>query len=1026
MAVAPAEELVEEAAPRSGIVGWWRNYQSSRQAAEQTKLVQQALEQQRKKIADSFFAEANEKEIVSISLSARQMLKEGQSEQIVKEYIRSETEDLYYKSLVRDNLILNRTERVAGHEAATATILQDAQPPRGIASWWDRNIKPIFVKPKPEVPAPPAAVVEPVAEPAEELVEEAAPRSGIVGWWRNYQSSRQAAQQAKLAQQALTQSRENVADSIVKGINLDLDTQLQAVAGKQFANPAEAQAQAKRILETQFNNWQATPPNANSYIYTQAYDRLKSLQPDLPEEQWAKMAGDIEAKVVAQQPGLISRQLDRLQTQTVEIAQSTTPKTTTAVGLDQGLVRTSQQDAIFTTSSMASSQGKFAPQIQPNTKEIFGDLSIAADGMGGMQGGERASHNAIVNFYQRYYDPTFQPGQPIEQRMAAAAKEANAAVYNDLRGSGGTTLTATVLKNNELTIAHVGDTRAYLVRGNNIQQLTTDHSLPGQQNILLRAVGSKPNVTVDTKVLQVQPGDKIVLCSDGLNKHVTDQQILKIVTNSNPQQAQNQLINLTNQNGGIDNTAVIIQEIGEPTTIKTTQTTIQVKPMVEVKPKGVIDKVIDWFRNIFSSRLVESAFAAEENAQPMSLYLYQAISQNRLLQEKLAGRKPEELSSEELNQIILEALQESETATQAKQEKIGQDFQLFTGIDGSSQYELAPGSYRIKIKSLPDLGFSAPAVINIASGTPQELEIGLRRGGENVSRPAPAWPQEETTNTALLTVALYHDENNNHQREAEEKTVKWAGVEIDLEKITPLPYSHQPLFWCNSYRVLNAAVHQSRNQCYLCVQTGLALGQNVFKVTCPDQINKESSGLVKSVHAAQPETESQVRLLEGWNLISLAVSPPAGGEPMRAMDLVTEINKQGGLAVAVSQWQNSAWQTYLAGLEKNNFLIEPGQAYFVENLSAVEVIFTGQPISEPLTLNLRPGWNAVGFPQVSEVYSAETLLDQSPSLETAGFFESGLWLAANKKDEEFFGINFPLLPGLGYFLKAIQPLRLTP
>jgi len=187
--------------------------------------------------------------------------------------------------------------------------------------------------------------------------------------------------------------------------------------------------------------------------------------------------------------------------------------------------------------------------------------------------------------------------------------------------------------------------------------------------------------------------------------------------------------------------------------------------------------------------------------------------------------------------------------------------------------------------------------------------------------------------------------------------------------------------------------------------------------------SKPSSGLIKSVWAIEPEIESSIKLLEGWNLISLAVRPE---KALTASDLVAEINRQGGLAIAVSQWQNSFWQTYLTGLDKNDFLIEPGQAYFVENLAEVEVIFSGKPINEPLPLNLKTGWNAVGFPNTREIYSAKTLLDKSPSLQTTGFFESGLWLAATKKDEDFFGIDFPILPGRGYFLKTLFPLRFSP
>jgi len=166
-------------------------------------------------------------------------------------------------------------------------------------------------------------------------------------------------------------------------------------------------------------------------------------------------------------------------------------------------------------------------------------------------------------------------------------------------------------------------------------------------------------------------------------------------------------------------------------------------------------------------------------------------------------------------------------------------------------------------------------------------------------------------------------------------------------------------------------------------------------------------------------------LLEGWNLISLDRKPKDG---FKASDLIKEINKQGGTAVSVSRWQNGGWETYLEGLDKNDFLIEVGKAYFVESLTSSKFSIEGEEITQPVALNLSPGWNAVGFPKVEKCgqgCSAQYILNLSGG-QVISRFSSGLWSSLVADEGEFFGENFVITKGRGYFLKVKQKAELLP
>ena len=218
------------------------------------------------------------------------------------------------------------------------------------------------------------------------------------------------------------------------------------------------------------------------------------------------------------------------------------------------------------------------PDLDPNLIERKGYLYAVADGMGGEAGGQQASTIAMQTLVTEYYRD---PEPDVTRSLWRAVRAANQSVYHEARRNPalarmGTTLTAAVVQGEDLVVAHVGDSRAYLIRNNDILQLTRDHSWVADavrtgtlsakeaqthpnRNILTRALGSELEVEVDVVREKLRPGDRVLLCSDGLTNLVGDGDILQRVQKSGPQQAADALIDLANERGGHDNiTAMVI------------------------------------------------------------------------------------------------------------------------------------------------------------------------------------------------------------------------------------------------------------------------------------------------------------------------------------------------------------------------------------------------------------------------------------------------------------------------------------
>ena len=207
------------------------------------------------------------------------------------------------------------------------------------------------------------------------------------------------------------------------------------------------------------------------------------------------------------------------------------------------------------------------------------NLFIVADGMGGHKAGDFASRYAVKELvqmaeYSKIKDPVLFLRVAIEEVNSMLFDEA--ANNPDLDGMG-TTLVAAVIVDNILYVANVGDSRLYLLR-DNLEQITRDHSLVeemvalgklergseayrSQKNVITRAVGILPTVDVDLFDIPLQECDYILMCSDGLTNMVSDEEISKILKTTDLLEEQTEnLIRMANENGGLDNIAVVLVE----------------------------------------------------------------------------------------------------------------------------------------------------------------------------------------------------------------------------------------------------------------------------------------------------------------------------------------------------------------------------------------------------------------------------------------------------------------------------------
>ena len=224
------------------------------------------------------------------------------------------------------------------------------------------------------------------------------------------------------------------------------------------------------------------------------------------------------------------------------------------------------------------------PDVPPQVEGIL----VVADGMGGHQAGEVASNLAVQTVSTRLGKRGIsqQPGNAgsgYPNVLKDIVEEAHRSILSESQGERqgmGTTLTLGLIEGGRLHLAHVGDSRAYMLRDGELKQLSQDHSWVGEEvragrlkpeeaeshprrNLLTRALGADENLLVDTETFPLKEGDQLLLCSDGLHGVVSDQEIADILgSKAEPQSQCDRLVQLANEKGGPDNVTVVLARIG--------------------------------------------------------------------------------------------------------------------------------------------------------------------------------------------------------------------------------------------------------------------------------------------------------------------------------------------------------------------------------------------------------------------------------------------------------------------------------
>jgi serine/threonine protein phosphatase PrpC len=241
-------------------------------------------------------------------------------------------------------------------------------------------------------------------------------------------------------------------------------------------------------------------------------------------------------------------------------------------------------------------------RVRTNNEDSFRILDqlhlfVLSDGMGGEAHGEVASSLAVDIIVNYCTQAKNDPGVALvadssdnwsekTRLLQNAVRAANLSIFESAQKNSeqhgmGATVTVAWVNDSKLSIAHVGDSRAYILRSGSLQQLTNDHSLVAEQvrrgiisrqqaeesemqSVLLRALGAHDDVEVDVDETAIYPGDVLLLCSDGLTRMVTEPEIAgTLQAETNPSAAAKKLIDLANENGGLDNITAIVARFQE-------------------------------------------------------------------------------------------------------------------------------------------------------------------------------------------------------------------------------------------------------------------------------------------------------------------------------------------------------------------------------------------------------------------------------------------------------------------------------
>ncbi|MGG0944268.1 protein-serine/threonine phosphatase PrpC [Bacillus subtilis] len=213
-------------------------------------------------------------------------------------------------------------------------------------------------------------------------------------------------------------------------------------------------------------------------------------------------------------------------------------------------------------------------------------LAVVADGMGGHLAGDVASKMAVKAMGEKWKEAETIPTAPsdcekwlIEQILSVNSKiYDHAQAHEECQGMG-TTIVCALFTGKTVSVAHIGDSRCYLLQDDDFVQVTEDHSLVNElvrtgeisredaehhprKNVLTKALGTDQSVSIDTRSFDIEPGDKLLLCSDGLTNKVEGTELKDILqSDSAPQEKVNLLVDKANQNGGEDNITAVLLEL---------------------------------------------------------------------------------------------------------------------------------------------------------------------------------------------------------------------------------------------------------------------------------------------------------------------------------------------------------------------------------------------------------------------------------------------------------------------------------
>jgi serine/threonine protein phosphatase PrpC len=244
-----------------------------------------------------------------------------------------------------------------------------------------------------------------------------------------------------------------------------------------------------------------------------------------------------------------------------------------AVRTDMGRVREGNEDSVL-----------FVRPWQPSLQASRGVLAIVADGMGGANSGEIASGLACQTISEIYFAVPGPPAKALNDAFQTANQRifAYASERPECHGMGTTAVVLAVV-GATAWLVHIGDSRIYLLRDSRIYQMSQDDSLVAQmvrdglitveqarshedRNVLVRALGTKPEVQLASAptLFECRPGDRFLLCTDGLHDLVSEDEMLQVTLSSGGVAAAGHLIEMANSRGGADNISVVIVAVNQP------------------------------------------------------------------------------------------------------------------------------------------------------------------------------------------------------------------------------------------------------------------------------------------------------------------------------------------------------------------------------------------------------------------------------------------------------------------------------